>query len=259
MSLPVTLLAASATIERVVWVIVLLTVALLCLGSRRRLGGSLALDVDTERVAMAIIVVWVLLSRLLAYASPRQPRLYWSEVGPLHITDWLGAPGLAGRWLGQLANVQVIYEHQSPLMAPVAAAMQLALGPSIELPACIGAVWAVLAVVLAWRLGRSAESSTFGVLFSALLAASPLQLTWSRLGGIYIGSPRTYCWCSGVGGSSAAAEGSSPHSDSASSPGAVCTTTSRRASHCRSPRSRSGRDGALRIASSGASARCSPP
>jgi hypothetical protein len=71
MPLPVTLLIASATIERVVWIIALLTVGLLCLGSRRRLGGSLVLDVDTERAVMAVIIVWMLLSRLLAYASPR--------------------------------------------------------------------------------------------------------------------------------------------------------------------------------------------
>ena len=33
------------------------------------------------------------------------------------------------------------------------------------------------------------ESPLFGVLFAGLVAVSPLQLTWARLGGIYVGAP----------------------------------------------------------------------
>src|SRR5262249_937578 len=61
-----------------------------------------------------------------------------------------------------------------------------------------------IAVVAAWRLGRAAESPLFGVVFAALVAASPLQLTWSRLGGINIGSPAhvlLVLWCGWLVGS----------------------------------------------------------
>src|SRR5262249_58196059 len=46
----------------------------------------------------------------------------------------------------------------------------------------------MVGVVLAWRLGRTVETPSFGVVFATLVATSPLQTTWARLGGIYIGS-----------------------------------------------------------------------
>ena len=201
---PLALLAASATIERLVWATALLLAGVLWVRSRRRFGSPLILDVHTERAAVVVIVAWVLVSRLVGYESPWQPRWYFSEIGPLHIAASLEAPGFAERWVKQLANVQIIFEHQSPLMAPVAAGMQLILGPSMDLPVLIGVVWALIAVVAAWRLGRAAVSPAFGVVFAALVAASPMQLTWSRLGGINIGSPAhvlLVLWCGWVVGS----------------------------------------------------------
>src|SRR5262245_22116120 len=72
-------------------------------------------------------------------------------------------------------------------MMPVAVAMQAALGPSLHLQLLVGAVWGVLAVVLAWLLGRQSRSPEFGLALGVLVAASPLQIAWSRLGGLHIG------------------------------------------------------------------------
>jgi hypothetical protein len=150
--------------------------------------ARLAISPRGERLAMLVILGWTLLTRLPEATSPQQPRFYFSQVSTLYVADALQAPDLARRWLGLLGSLQVNWEHDSPIQAPVAAAFQRVLGPSIELPTYVGAFWAALAVLLAWRLGRAVESPALGVLFAALLAISPVQITWSRLGGIYIGA-----------------------------------------------------------------------
>jgi hypothetical protein len=73
-------------------------------------------------------------------------------------------------------------------MMPVAVAFQRLLGPSLHLPVLIGAFFGTSGVLVAWWLGRAYESRAFGLLFAALVAISPLQIVWSRSGGICIGS-----------------------------------------------------------------------
>src|SRR5262249_59942993 len=90
----------------------------------------------------------------VGYASAQQPRWYFAGVSILHIADLLRDPGAWRHWLDTFRNLQVIYEHESPIQAPVAAVVQRVLGPSIELPTIVGTVWAVLAGPFAWRLGR---------------------------------------------------------------------------------------------------------
>jgi hypothetical protein len=149
---PSNLLVASATIERGLWILcVLLGVVLLGRALRRRAPASstLAIDASTERAAVLVVVVWVLVSRLVGYASAQQPRWYFSEVSTLYIADLLRDPGAWRHWLDSFRNLQVIFEHESPIQAPVAAVVQRVLGPSIELPTVVGTVWAVLAVLVA--------------------------------------------------------------------------------------------------------------
>jgi hypothetical protein len=90
-------------------------------------------------------------------------------------------------WKTALGRTQVNWMHESAVMMPVAVAMQAVLGPSLHLQLLVGAFWGVLAVVLAWLVGRSSRSAEFGLAFGVLVAASPLQIAWSRLGGLHIG------------------------------------------------------------------------
>jgi hypothetical protein len=138
---------------------------------------------------MLAIVAYVLITRLALLDAEAQPSWFFTQVGPLYVADALRQDDWGRQWLELLANAQVLWEHQSAVMAPVAAVAQLALGPSPSLPGVIGAWWSLLAVLLAWRLGRSVESPLFGVVFAGLVAVSPLQLTWARLGGIGVGAP----------------------------------------------------------------------
>jgi hypothetical protein len=188
---PIGLLAASAVAERVLWwLVAAIAAACLVRAWRAPANGRTHLVVGrrAERAAVLVVLAWALLTRLGGYASPFQPRNYYAQVSVVYTADALGTGDLGRRWLDQLRNVQVLFEHQSPILAPVTAAMQHILGPSIELPTIVGALWGTLAVLLAWAVGRSVESPAFGVLFAAFVAISPLQITWSRIGGIHIGA-----------------------------------------------------------------------
>src|SRR5262249_41927096 len=152
-------------------------------------GGPLAIGPRAERAAIGVVLAWVLVTRLVGCTSDQQPRVFFAQASVVYLADALRADDLGKRWLQQLRNLQVVAEHESPIQAPVAAAVQRVIGPSIELPLILGALWGVIAVILAWRLGRTVESPAFGVLFAAFMAVSPLQLTWARIGGIHIGAP----------------------------------------------------------------------
>jgi hypothetical protein len=195
------ILAGSAACVRGVTLGVPALLAVLWFRGRRRPRAAcqpLALGPQAEWLAMIGLVAYVLVTRLAFVDAAAQPRWYFSQVGPLHMAEALRGEHVGQHWLGLLVNVQVLWEHQSPIMAPFAAAAQLALGPSLWLPTMLGAWWSLLAVLVAWRFGRSVESALFGVLFAGFVAVSPLQLTWARLGGIYIGAPvhvLVVLWC----------------------------------------------------------------
>ena len=192
MSEPARLVAASATVERLLWVGAALLVAGLVLGRRRATGPTwsrLELGVRGERAAMLVVLTWVLITRLVGLESPQHPRVSFAEASVVFIADTLQGRDLGRHWLSQLRNAQVLAEDESPIQAPVAAVLQRVLGPSIELPSITAVPWVLVAVLLAWRLGRSIETPAFGVLFAAMIAIAPLQVAWAHIGGIHIGAP----------------------------------------------------------------------
>jgi hypothetical protein len=88
-------------------------------------------------------------------------------------------------WLASWRDFQVGSTDRSPLVLPVFAAFYWLLGSRFHLSALVGAVFGSGAVLLAWALGSRAVSPLFGLCFAALVAGSPLQILWSRLGGIH--------------------------------------------------------------------------
>ena len=140
-----------------------------------------------REATLALVVLAVaILTRTLWYAG-ETPRFWFSETATLHSAAALAQGTVWRDWKTTLGRTQVNWTHESALMMPVAVAMQAVLGPSLHLQLLVGAVWGVLAVVLAWLLGRQSRSPEFGLAFGALVAASPLQIAWSRLGGLHIG------------------------------------------------------------------------
>jgi len=140
-----------------------------------------------REAALAFVVLAVaILTRTLWYAG-ETPRFWFSETATLQSAAALSQGTVWQQWKTALGRTQVNWMHESALMMPVAVAMQAVLGPSLHLQLFVGAFWGVLAVVLAWLVGRAARSPEFGLAFGLLVAASPLQIAWSRLGGLHIG------------------------------------------------------------------------
>jgi 4-amino-4-deoxy-L-arabinose transferase-like glycosyltransferase len=141
-----------------------------------------------EAVLLLLIVAVALLMRTAGASAGLTAPFWFSETEPLHVAKILQQGTFWKTWRDTLRNVQVGWLHDSPLMLPVVTAVQLLLGPSFALPLFVGALYGVAAVVLAWAVGRAMVSPAFGLLFAAFVAASPLQMVWSRLGGLYVAS-----------------------------------------------------------------------
>jgi len=122
--------------------------------------------------------------RVLFLGSAQQARFYFSQ-STVAAVPYLVEHGGICAWIRKLSlNTHVISSHQSPILLAVHWLFQRTLGASLELVGYVGAAWGTLAIVLAWLAGRATVSSTFGLVFAAFVAVSPLQITWARLGGL---------------------------------------------------------------------------
>lgn len=189
------LVEASARAEQVVAaILVLILVALLasCVARSDRAGHAARweawLSGPRELVMVGAIGVLAFAFRAIGRKETLTAPFWFSEVPTLYVADALRRGTAWQQWIAQLSNFQTQWTHQSAIAWPPLVAAQLLLGPSFGLPLLVGACWGTAAVVLAWAFGRAAESRLFGFAFAALVAFSPLQLAWSRLGGIYITS-----------------------------------------------------------------------
>jgi hypothetical protein len=136
-----------------------------------------------EAVALGAIVAVGIAVRMAGYGATHMPRWYFGMTPVASAHAALARGGLLGQWAALLTKTQANWAHESAVVMPVYAALEAAVGPSLRLPQLAGTLWAALALVLAWRVGRSLHSARMGLLFAAFLAASPLQITWARLGG----------------------------------------------------------------------------
>src|SRR5262249_24743232 len=117
---------------------------------------------------------------------------FFPESGVADAATLLMKGGVWTRWKVTLSSTQANWPGESAVMVPVNALAVATLGPSLELPQYVGGLCGVVAVVLAWLLGRAVVSPAFGLTFAGLVAVSPLQITWARLGGLQIAAvPQT--------------------------------------------------------------------
>src|SRR5262245_5152466 len=145
-----------------------------------------------ELILLLGIVVLAALLRTLFATSEHQPRWFFPESGVADAAALLMKGGVWTRWKGTLSSTQANWPGESAVMVPVNALAVATLGPSLEPPQYAGSLCGVVAVVLAWLLGRAVVSPAFGLTFAGLVAVSPLQITWARLGGLQIAAvPQT--------------------------------------------------------------------
>jgi hypothetical protein len=157
----------------------------------------------SELAWLGLIVVAAAFTRLVGARDWLTVPFSFSELTPLYVADMIDRGTLWPEVLRRFTQYQAGSIDKSATVLPVAATAQLLLGPSLHLPVLIGALYGVASVLLAWLLGRSLRGPAFGLVFAAFLAASPLQLVWSRLGGIH-GTSVTHVllmlWCAHVAG-----------------------------------------------------------
>ncbi len=184
-------LDASAHVEQAALVavagigVLALVVALARLG-RAAPPPELRMPVHVELALLTLVLTVAVLTRTVGYDSGLTAPTSLSALTPLDVGKMLADGTLRTQWLALFREFQSGAIQNSAMLLPVAAAFQVVLGPSLHLPMMIGAFYGVVAVVLAWAFGRVAVSSAFGVVFAALVAISPLQIVWARLGGVHI-------------------------------------------------------------------------
>lgn len=139
-----------------------------------------------ELVLLLGIVLLAAALRTLFATSEQQPRWFFPESGVADAATLLVKGGLWNRWKVVLSTTQANWPQESAVMVPLNVLAVAALGASLELPQYVGSLCGVLAVVLAWLLGRAVVSPAFGLAFAGMVAVSPLQITWARLGGLQI-------------------------------------------------------------------------
>jgi len=152
---------------------------------------------------LGVIVAVAAFTRLVGARTWLTVPFSFSELTPLYVADMIDRGTLWQEMIARFTQYQAGSIDKSATILPVAATFQLVLGPSLHLPVLVGAFYGVTAVLLAWLLGRSAVGPSFGLVFAALLAASPLQLVWSRLGGIHntsVAHALLTLWCAYLAG-----------------------------------------------------------
>ena len=186
------LIASSPILERALVVATAALVLVLAFLAARRCRGTAAPDLDapvpwpTELALLGVILAFGALVRTVGWDDQITPVFYASEVSQLHVAKMLDAGAFWATWTHLLRTYQAAWPHESALVMPVYVLFQRLLGPSFGLPLLVGAVFGVAAIVLAWLLGRASRSQAFGLVFAAFVACSPLEVSWSRLGGHYI-------------------------------------------------------------------------
>jgi hypothetical protein len=185
-----TLIDLSTTLEP--WATVGAGAALVVLVAHHLFGGRGPVPVPsldaplsgrTERMCLVAVLVVAAGVRLVGWDSALTPVFWFSEISTLYLDQWLRHGGLWEVWQGRLHAMQVLVPHDSAIVLPVLAALQTIVGVRFGLPVLAGAFFGTLAVLLAWALGRRVRSQAFGLVFAALVACSPLAITWSRLSG----------------------------------------------------------------------------
>jgi hypothetical protein len=140
----------------------------------------------TERLILALVIGVALAGRVVGWDDALTPPFWFSQVPTLHVAGMLDDGSLRTTWTRLFATTQVGWAHESAVLLPLLAALQSWLGPRFGIPVLAGGFVGTLSVLLAWALGRRLRSQGFGLAFAALVACSPLQATWARLGSYYI-------------------------------------------------------------------------
>ena len=134
---------------------------------------------------IGIILLFSLLLRVYGWNETVTAPFVFSHMAPLYVEEVLEKGDLFRHWWHFLQTFQA-QSQDFAIYMPVFILFQVVIGSAFYLPLLVGAVFGVTGIFLAYAAGRTLHDTRFGLVFAGLLAISPLNILWSRLGGIYI-------------------------------------------------------------------------
>ncbi len=140
-----------------------------------------------NRLALTLLVCFGCVLRLVGIQGPCALAFAPTLSSVLEIDRHFTQGTFWRAWSDTFYSIQGLsLVERSAVMLPVAAAFQRLLGPSFALVPIIGCFCGASAIALAWLVGRQFTDRVTALCFAALVATSPLQISWSRVGGLYI-------------------------------------------------------------------------
>ena len=143
----------------------------------------------TDRTLVLGLVAFSLALRLIAVGTELNPTFHPALNTVLFVHDLLRERGIVGiveHWKSLFSSTQEFsYVQRSAVAFPISAAVQRVLGPSLSLPALVGALHSTVGVVLAWVIGRSCGGISGG--------ASSVQFEAAEPGGALMIVERSVC------------------------------------------------------------------
>ena len=175
----------TAVLEKAAFVFFPALLVLPWLATRRRTEPepSKARAIRSEIGLLLLILAGALVLRLLWWDQGIPGTIFGGEIITAHADLALQHGGLWARWWQLVRSTNGGgWHYDSPIVEPVVVAFELIFPPQIQGIVRVGAFFGVIGVALAWLTGRLLHGPRFGLLFAGLVAVSPLQVVWSRLG-----------------------------------------------------------------------------
>jgi len=184
-----TLLQLTAVVAKAALVLFPALLVLPWLATRRRRRVESASDRPEQRVTrceialLLLVLLGALVLRLLWWDQGLPGTIFGGEIITARVDLAVQRGGLWTRWWQALRSANPGgWLYDSPIVEPVVVAFQMIFQPQINGIVRVGAFFGVVAVGLAWLVGRLLHGPRFGLLFAGFVAVSPLQVVWSRLG-----------------------------------------------------------------------------
>lgn len=185
----VALLHAFASVEKAAFVIVPGALLALWWACRRlppvpqKADSPASVLTASEIGLLLLILAGALLLRVLWWDRGIPGTIFGGEIMTARAEAALRRGDYWTQWWNLVRGLQVSsWQYDSPIIQPFLLAFHAVVPPRLHGIVIFGALVGTLGVGLAWLAGRLLHGPRVGLLLAGVLAVSPLQVVWSRLG-----------------------------------------------------------------------------
>jgi hypothetical protein len=186
---PVTALEASAVVEKVAIVLVPGALVALWLATRRLPPAAEPSDSPTSKLSapevgwLFVVLAGALLLRTFWWDRGIPATIFGGEIMTARADAAIRRGNYLAQWWTMVRGVQLSsWAYDSPVIQPLLVAFYSIVHPRLNRIVIFGGLVGTLGVGLAWLAGRVLHGPRVGLLLAGVLAVSPLQVVWSRLG-----------------------------------------------------------------------------